>query len=83
MATHQGEGARSLGCMSVDEIILEAIGREKSLMEFYDRAIAEVGPDARLLMAHLYAQHSDRIRQLEALQQEIRDLRELTSAIAD
>ncbi len=83
MSTRPEEKTRSLRCMSVDEIIAEAIGREQSLRDFYEHAIAEVGPDARLLMAHLYAQHSDRIGQLERMQQEIRDLRELTAPIAD
>jgi hypothetical protein len=75
--------AKILCQMSVDEIISEAIHREHVLMTFYKDAILEVGPDARLLMSHLYSQHSERIHQLEVLLAEIEDLRELTAPIAD
>lgn len=69
--------------MTIDEIVLEAIRREKTLMSFYENALDGVGPDARLLMKHLYLQHSERIAQLEKLQEEISNLRELSAPIAD
>ena len=69
--------------MTVDEILSEAILHEENLMKFYDQAMKQVGPDARLLMAHLYSQHCERIVQLERLLDQIADLRELVAPIAD
>lgn len=69
--------------MSVDKIIRVAIKQECQLKDFYQRAIREVGPEATLLMAHLYNQHNERIKQLEELLVEISTLRELTGSIAD
>jgi hypothetical protein len=68
---------------TVDEIIADAIKREKHLQKFYERAIDEVGPDATLTMSYLCNQHDMRIRRLEELATEIDALRELTASIAD
>jgi len=73
----------TLSNMSVDEILMEALRHERTLMAFYNEAMQQVGPDARLLMAHLHAQHGERIVQLEKLLEEISDLRELAAPIAD
>jgi len=69
--------------MTIDEVVMEALRREKSLMEFYERAMDGVGPDARSCMEKLYAQHRDRIVQLEHLREKLSDLRELSAPIAD
>ena len=72
-----------LALMTVDEIVSEAICRERMLKTFYEQAMPEVGRDARLLMGSLCSQHTERITQLESLLDEIADLRELTTPIAD
>lgn len=69
--------------LTVDEIIAEAVRREKELQSFYERAIDEVGPDAVATIAQLCNQHALRIRRLEDLAAEIEALRELTASIAD
>ncbi len=69
--------------MSVDEILDKAIEREREAMAFYEQAMVEVGPDARLLMMRLMAQQEERIRELETLRDELKEMRELTAPIAD
>lgn len=69
--------------MTIDEVLMEAIRRERILMEFYERAIDGVGPDASSYMAKLYTQHRERIAQLEQLQEKISELRALSAPIAD
>ncbi|HZY10319.1 MAG TPA: hypothetical protein VFF29_04120 [Bacteroidota bacterium] len=69
--------------ISVEQIINEAIEREKALREYYRKAIDDVGPDARRLISCLHAQNNERIQRLESLLDEIRELRELTGSIAD
>lgn len=69
--------------MSVDEILGKAIDREREGSAFYERAMVEVGPDARLLMMRLHTQQGERIGELEALRAELREMQELTAPIAD
>ena len=69
--------------MSVDDILCRAIEREQEGMTFYEQAMVEVGPDARLLMMRLHTQQGDRIRELEALLAEMKELRDLAAPIAD
>ena len=68
---------------SLDETVRGAIVRETELMQFYMNAIEKVGPDARLLMHHLYRQHHETITQLQNLLNEIEELRSLSIAMAD
>lgn len=74
---------KPLSAMTIDEVVVEAIRREKMMMDFYERAMDGAGPDARLLMANLYTQHCERIIQLERLREKINELRELSAPIAD
>lgn len=67
----------------IDEVVMEAIRREKILMEFYERAIDQVGPDARPFIESLYTQHRERIAQLEQLRERLNVLRDLSAPIAD
>jgi hypothetical protein len=68
---------------TLDETVREAIARESGLAQFYMNAIEKVGPDARLLMHHLYRQHNETIIQLQNLLNEIEELRSLSVAMAD
>jgi fructose 1,6-bisphosphatase len=74
---------RSLHRMTVEEIVEEAIVRERELKSFFDCASTEVGPDARLLMVRMLGRHDEEISELKSLLDEIRELRELSAGIAD
>jgi rubrerythrin len=65
--------------LSVDQVIEEALRREQSIQEYYESALASVGPDARTILAKLSLQETDRIETLRALLREIRELRELSA----
>jgi len=69
--------------MTIDEILAEAIDRERSLRDFYNQVITDVGPDAQLLMARLHVQHDEQMCLLGTLLKEIQDLRELSVGMAD
>jgi hypothetical protein len=69
--------------LTVDEIIVEAIRREQHLRKFYEKALDDVGPDAKPTISYLCNQHASRIRRLEELAVELDALRELTASIAD
>lgn len=74
---------KTLSQMSVDEIIDEAVRRERALMEFYHYTLCEVGPDACDQMKKLVSQQEERIHLLEKLRDEVNEQRNLTIAIAD
>jgi hypothetical protein len=57
--------------LPIDEIISEAIRREKMLLNFYEHAMDGSEPDARLLLMHLMREHHERITQLERLRDEL------------
>jgi rubrerythrin len=65
--------------LSVDQVIEEAMRREQSIQEYYQSALASVGPDARTILTTLYLQENDRFETLRALLSEIRELRELNA----
>ena len=69
--------------MSLNETIGEAIQREKSLINFYRRALRNVGPEARPHIMHLLQEQCARIKRLRRLAAEVEDMNELTEAIAD
>ena len=72
-----------IATLSVEEIVGEAIRREKDLERFYKRLVDRLGPDASPVLNRLCSQHRDRIAGLERLLEETRELRELTGSIAD
>jgi hypothetical protein len=69
--------------MSVEELIQEALQRERDLLEFYIEILPSVGYESMTLITCLCEQQKERIARLRNLLTEIHELRELTSAIAD
>ena len=69
--------------MSVEEMIQEALQRERDLLKFYHEILPGVGYESLSLMTSLCAQQEARIDQLQKLLSEIQELRELTGSIAD
>ncbi len=74
---------KSFACMSVDEILAEAVTREEAMKKFYAGAVCVVGPDACTLVSRFVIQSDERIRDLENLRIELRELQDLTASIAD
>ena len=77
------QGQTNISEMSIFDIIGEVIERESKMRALYKRIIEDVGQDVQPVMVHLCARHEENIALLERLIQEIKELRELTAAIAD
>ncbi|MBM4166483.1 MAG: hypothetical protein FJ218_06160 [Ignavibacteria bacterium] len=66
-----------------DELITEAILREKTLTEFYEHAMFAAGFDAQKCFSKLFDTHLECLLKLEHLQDEITIIRETETPIAD
>lgn len=77
------DNEKLLTCLSVDEIVKEAIRREILALEFYKQALGCVGYDALSTFNQIVDQQEDRIDRLQRLSNELADLSELTGSIAD
>ena len=64
---------------TIDQVIEEALRRERSLQEYYESTLTSVGPDAREILSRLSLQEHERIETLRLLLAEIRELRELNA----
>ena len=69
--------------LSVDEVLEEAYHHETKLMNFYYEAMRAVGSEARPTFQQFYREQQGRRKKLEKLLDEIHELQELTSSIAD
>ncbi len=68
---------------SLDEILCDAIERERQMKHYYQDAVGEVGPDASELLSTFSHQHDERISKLNSLLNEVEELRALSASIAD
>ena len=69
--------------MSVEEILSLAKTLEREAQEFYEEAIREVGPDLRLELERISAEHEEDVRKIDGMLTEIAILRDMTAPIAD
>ncbi len=77
------KSTKSLCTMSVDDILTEAIRREKQLAAFYQKAVCEIGPDVCSRIQPIIEQGRDRLACLEQLRSELSVMRDLSTAMAD
>ncbi|MBS4029729.1 MAG: hypothetical protein KGZ58_13965 [Ignavibacteriales bacterium] len=69
--------------LSIDEILSEAMKREKQMLDFYQTEMHEVGYDAQSTFIKFFVQQEHRIQELQELAENIRIIRELTGEISD
>ena len=74
---------KSISMMSVEELIEESVRRELDLLQLYSEILPNVGYESMTLITRFCEEQKERIAQLRNLLTELRELRELTGAIAD